>query len=334
MLLEPSGVQAKGKKTSGAMSRKNTDMRPIQLSKKPVAWPHSRDQTGAKWMDAPRVPVQRSAEGSSRLNSSNSKAALVSNSLHISGTKLTFSVLMVSPGRSHGSDCSRGDSVQYTLNLRDSLPLGSGLPSLAADRSFSCTGYGHEEAGGREALDQAFVEIFGAESIIVRSQRLAVAGAPYDTLEEVIGMRDENGLGSLKDFGIKYREVALADDGGLDWDALEVAIKPPLLITLKKGDHGEFRNPAKKSEDVLLYRTQNGLIFREFPVKETHKVVRPEDENGNKMANEYVGEYKIGSGSYGKVVLYRSQIDRKHYAIKAFHKSHPLKLRVAPSEPP
>lgn len=33
-----------------------------------------------------------------------------------------------------------------------------------------CTGYGHEEAGGREALDQAFSEIFGAESAIVRSQ--------------------------------------------------------------------------------------------------------------------------------------------------------------------
>jgi len=36
---------------------------------------------------------------------------------------------------------------------------------------------------------------------------LAVAGAPYDTLEEVIGKRDSNGLGSLKDFGVEYREV-------------------------------------------------------------------------------------------------------------------------------
>lgn len=33
-----------------------------------------------------------------------------------------------------------------------------------------CTGYGHEEAGGREALDQCFAEIFGAESALVRSQ--------------------------------------------------------------------------------------------------------------------------------------------------------------------
>lgn len=38
-------------------------------------------------------------------------------------------------------------------------------------------------------------------------QLLAVAGAPYDTLEEVIGIRDSNELGSLKDFGVEYREV-------------------------------------------------------------------------------------------------------------------------------
>ena len=90
------------------------------------------------------------------------------------------------------------------------------------------TGYGHDEAGGRGALDQAFAEIFGAESAIVRSQffsgthaitcalfallrpgdeLLAVAGAPYDTLEEVLGKRDSGGLGSLQDFGVKYREV-------------------------------------------------------------------------------------------------------------------------------
>ncbi|WOG98674.1 hypothetical protein DCAR_0418018 [Daucus carota subsp. sativus] len=116
-----------------------------------------------------------------------------------------------------------------------------------------CTGYGHEEAGGREALDQCFAEIFGAESALVRSQffsgthaitcalfallrpgdeLLAVAGAPYDTLEEVIGVRDSNELGSLRDFGVEYREVPLAGDGGLDWNALNVAIKPQTKCAL------------------------------------------------------------------------------------------------------
>lgn len=88
------------------------------------------------------------------------------------------------------------------------------------------------------------------------SQLLAIAGAPYDTLEEVIGKRDSGGFGSLKDFGVEYREVPvscicmldirsiwlnfsefennkhyldisqLAEDGGLDWDALKTSIRP------------------------------------------------------------------------------------------------------------
>ncbi|XP_052210321.1 serine/threonine-protein kinase GRIK2-like [Diospyros lotus] len=98
------------------------------------------------------------------------------------------------------------------------------------------------------------------------------------------------------------------------------------------GDDGDMRSPTKSSEDILLYRTQRGLICREFPVKDTHKLVHSEDENGSKMINQYVRVCKIGSGSYAKVVLYRSSDDGKLYAIKAFHKSHLLKQRVGPRE--
>ncbi|EPS63868.1 hypothetical protein M569_10916, partial [Genlisea aurea] len=97
-------------------------------------------------------------------------------------------------------------------------------------------------------------------------------------------------------------------------------------------DESDFRSPTKKSEEILMYRLQHGLICRECAVKETDNVLRSEDEDGKKTINEYVRERKIGSGSYGKVVLYRSRVDGKHYAIKAFHKSHLSKQRVAPSE--
>uniref|UniRef100_A0A6N2L5F6 Protein kinase domain-containing protein n=1 Tax=Salix viminalis TaxID=40686 RepID=A0A6N2L5F6_SALVM len=82
-------------------------------------------------------------------------------------------------------------------------------------------------------------------------------------------------------------------------------------------DYAEFPNRAKRSEENLRLRELNGMVCRQSPVKETHLLVRSEDEDGNKMINEYVRQYKIGAGSYGKV---------------AFHKSHLLKLRVAPSE--
>ncbi|CAI9105109.1 OLC1v1003964C1 [Oldenlandia corymbosa var. corymbosa] len=104
------------------------------------------------------------------------------------------------------------------------------------------------------------------------------------------------------------------------------------LTETENRDDSEFQSPVRRSEEILRYRIHNGLICREVPVKETSKLVRSEDEDGNKMINEYVRQHKIGSGSYGKVVLYRSTTDGKNYAIKAFHKSHLLKLRVAPSE--
>ncbi|KAK9027444.1 hypothetical protein V6N11_067280 [Hibiscus sabdariffa] len=97
-------------------------------------------------------------------------------------------------------------------------------------------------------------------------------------------------------------------------------------------DEVEPPRRGNRCEEILRFRLNNGLICRQFIVKETNKIIRSEDENGDKMVNEYVRRYKIDSGSYGKVVLYQNSVDGKHYAIKAFHKSHLLKLRVAPSE--
>lgn len=113
------------------------------------------------------------------------------------------------------------------------------------------TGYGHSDLG-REVLDQVFADVMGAEAAAVRVQfvsgthaiacalygvlrpgdeMLAVAGAPYDTLEEVIGLRGRN-QGSLADFGIQYRELSLAEDGSIDWEALSQAIKPVTRLVL------------------------------------------------------------------------------------------------------
>lgn len=107
----------------------------------------------------------------------------------------------------------------------------------------SVSGYGHDELG-RDTLDRVFADVMQAEAAAVRVQfvsgthaiacalfgvlrpgdeLLAVAGAPYDTLEEVIGIRG-NHQGSLKEFGITYRELSLTPAGNVDWDTLATAI--------------------------------------------------------------------------------------------------------------
>lgn len=107
------------------------------------------------------------------------------------------------------------------------------------------TGYGYDDPG-RDAVERVYADIFNTEAALVRptivngthALSLALAGvlrpgdeliyctgAPYDTLEETIGIRGE-GKGSLMEYGISYKQVELTADGRIDFDALKNAISP------------------------------------------------------------------------------------------------------------
>lgn len=97
------------------------------------------------------------------------------------------------------------------------------------------TGYGYGDVG-RDTLDKVYADVFGAEDALVRhtfvsgthaltcalfgvlragDKLVSLTGTPYDTLEEVIGLRG-SGNGSLKDFGVEYDQVDLLPDGKPD----------------------------------------------------------------------------------------------------------------------
>lgn len=107
------------------------------------------------------------------------------------------------------------------------------------------TGYGYDDIG-RDTLDKIYAKVFGAEDAIVRHNivngtaaiaaclygvlrpgdtLVAATGRPYDTLEEVIGIRGERENGSLADLGVSYKQVDLKDNK-VDYDALRAAIDP------------------------------------------------------------------------------------------------------------
>jgi cystathionine beta-lyase family protein involved in aluminum resistance len=109
---------------------------------------------------------------------------------------------------------------------------------------YGSTGYGYGDRG-REVLDAVFAQIFCAEDALVRHNflsgthalttalfgvlrpndiLLACTGKPYDTLEEVIGIRGD-GMGSLKDFGVQYKQVELLQDGNFDIEGIIKALK-------------------------------------------------------------------------------------------------------------
>lgn len=109
-----------------------------------------------------------------------------------------------------------------------------------SDYHFSgSTGYGYNDRG-REILDLVYAEAFGAEAALVRphfvsgthtigtalfgvlrpgDHMLYITGRPYDTLHKVIGQPGD-GTGSLQDWGIRYEEAALLEDGQPDWDSI------------------------------------------------------------------------------------------------------------------
>ena len=115
------------------------------------------------------------------------------------------------------------------------------------------TGYGYNDIG-RETLEKVYADIFHTEDALVRGQitcgthALALAlmsnlrpgdellspvGKPYDTLEEVIGIRDSKG--SLKEYGVSYRQVDLLADGTFDYENIKKAINEKTkLVTIQR----------------------------------------------------------------------------------------------------
>ena len=115
------------------------------------------------------------------------------------------------------------------------------------------TGYGYNDLG-RDTLEKVYADIFRTEDALVRPQitcgthALALAllsnlrpgdellspvGKPYDTLEEVIGIRPSRG--SLKEYGISYSQVDLLPDGSFDYENIRKAIKPcTKLVTIQR----------------------------------------------------------------------------------------------------
>ena len=131
------------------------------------------------------------------------------------------------------------------------------------------SGYGHDDLG-RETLDKVFAQVMGAEAAVVRVQfvsgthaiacalygvlrpgdeMLAVAGSPYDTLEEVIGLRGK-GQGSLLDFGIKYRQLELTSEGKIDWQTLNTSITENTKLVLIQRSCGYSWRPSLSIADI------------------------------------------------------------------------------------
>lgn len=127
---------------------------------------------------------------------------------------------------------------------------------------YPSTGYGYNDLG-RDTLEQVYADTFHTEAALVRPQiacgthALAIAlfgnlrpgdellspvGRPYDTLEEVIGIRPQKG--SLAEYGVTYRQADLKEDGTFDYQAIEHALTPKTRLASIQRSKGYQTRPS------------------------------------------------------------------------------------------
>ena len=142
----------------------------------------------------------------------------------------------------------------------------------------STSGYGYDDRG-REVLEEVWADVMGAEAAVVRHTIISgthalstglfgilrpgdvmysVAGKPYDTLEEVIGISGTPGNGSLKDFGVDYEQTDLNEDGTFKFAEIE----------------DKLRALGARAKMVFVQRSKGYLNRKTLSVDEIGELVR------------------------------------------------------------
>lgn len=164
---------------------------------------------------------------------------------------------------------SRFDAIDQTAEYNQGKVLHAMQKNRVNATHFAATtGYGYND-DGRDNLERVYADVFHTEAALVRPQitcgthALALAlganllpgdellspvGGPYDTLEEVIGIRPSPC--SLKEYGVSYRQVDLLPGGGFDYDGIRAAINEKTkLITIQRSK-GYATRPSYSVEEI------------------------------------------------------------------------------------
>lgn len=145
-------------------------------------------------------------------------------------------------------------AIDETAEYNQMKVLKAMQDARVSDIHFAATtGYGYNDLG-RDTLEEVYAKAFHGESALVRPQLvsgthalhialsgnlrpgdelLSPVGKPYDTLEEVIGIRDS--VGSLKEYGVSYRQVDLLADGSFDYEGIRHSLNEKTrLVTIQR----------------------------------------------------------------------------------------------------
>lgn len=163
----------------------------------------------------------------------------------------------------------RFSAIQQTVEYNQMKVIRAMQESRVCAECFqSSTGYGYNDLG-RETLEEVYAKVFHTEAALVRPQitcgthalavalagnlrpgdeMISISGKPYDTLEEVIGIRPSNG--SLAEYGVTYKQVDLLENGDFDFDKIRETISEKTKLVEIQRSKGYQTRPTLSVEKI------------------------------------------------------------------------------------
>lgn len=163
----------------------------------------------------------------------------------------------------------RFSEIQQTVEYNQMKVIRAMQESRVCAECFqSSTGYGYNDLG-RETLEEVYAKVFHTEAALVRPQitcgthalavalagnlrpgdeMISISGKPYDTLEEVIGIRPSNG--SLAEYGVTYKQVDLLENGDFDFDKIRETISEKTKLVEIQRSKGYQTRPTLSVEKI------------------------------------------------------------------------------------
>lgn len=237
----------------------------------------------------------------------------------------------------------RFEEIDETAEYNQMKVLKAMQDARVSDIHFAATtGYGYNDLG-RDTLEEVYAKAFHGESALVRPQLisgthalhvalsgnlrpgdelLSPVGKPYDTLEEVIGIRES--VGSLKEYGVVYRQVDLLEDGSFDYPAIGKAINEKTkLVTIQRSKGyqtrptlsvakiGELIAFVKKIKPDVICMVDN--CYGEFVER-----IEPTDVGADMIVGSLIKNPGGGLAPIGGYIVGRKDcVDRASYRLSA-----------------
>ncbi|MGM8216226.1 aminotransferase class I/II-fold pyridoxal phosphate-dependent enzyme [Bacillaceae bacterium W0354] len=226
---------------------------------------------------------------------------------------------------------TRFKEVSKTVTHNQAKVLEAFQKHQVGDYHFNpTTGYGYDDSG-RDKLEELYASIFNTEDALVRHQIVSgthaittvlfgllrpgdelmyITGRPYDTLEQVIGINEQVD-GSLKDYGIKYNEIALKNDGKVDFDQVKQSINKDTKVIAIQRSKGYAQRPSfmiheiKEMVEFVKNINSNLIVFVDNCYGEFVEELEPTDVGADIMAGSLIknpgaGIVKTGGYIVGK----------------------------------